>query len=216
MSTMRGPFRRLSERSVPTTASHRPNLRAKAALVSVLAIGYIFTARAAAQDRQSFQHPSSIRGTVINGVTHEPIAHALVYTSDDRFAGWTDSDGHFDYPLPKTVTDVVSFPGGQLYGFPPIYYTGAADFTVATSIQLKSGDTFETDLSPVRQPNYPVQIPLADESRTSLSSFLFKVTIALGIRLVITPRGTGSKERFPMGLTSCQWSRLSPMPRAER
>ncbi|MGA7317744.1 MAG: carboxypeptidase-like regulatory domain-containing protein [Silvibacterium sp.] len=238
-----------------------------------------------AQDLQSPQRPNSIRGTVINGVTHEPIGRALVYTPDDRFARWTDSEGHFDYPLPKTVTDGSSFllatgqnqsqytfccvqarkpgflsdpnqsqgtemalgseptitlipeglikgrvalpssdaafgivveifsrqvqdgtfrwvrggtvqansngefrfaellpgeykivthefldndpsamlPGGQLYGYPPVYFPGAMDFAVATAVQLKAGQTFEADLSPVRQPYYQVQIPVADE-----------------------------------------------------
>ena len=279
LSNLRGPCRRWSECSGPNTASLRPHTRTRAVIVSALAIGYFFTVRAAAQDQQSFQHSSSIRGTVINGVTHEPIARALVYTSDDHFAGWTDNDGHFEYPLPKAATDVVGLhrprntfccvqarkpgflsdpnqspgaemapgseptivlipeglikgrvtlpssdgalgitvqlfsrqvqdgmfhwvqgsqvransngefrfaelsageykivthelmdndpsamlPGGQLYGFPPIYYPGAVDFTVATPIQLKAGQTVEADLSPVRQPYYPVQIPVADE-----------------------------------------------------
>jgi hypothetical protein len=254
-------------------------------MVSLLAMGSIFAACAIAQDLQSPQRPSSIRGTVINGVTHEPIGRALVYTPDDRFARWTDSDGHFDYPLPKTVTDVSSFPlatgqnqsqytfccvqarkpgflsdpnqsqgtemalgseptitlipeglikgrvalpssdaafgivveifsrqvqdgtfrwvkgtsmqansngefrfaellpgeykivthelldndpsamlpGGQLYGYPPVYFPGAVDFTVATAVRLKAGQTFEAALSPLRQPYYQVQIPVADE-----------------------------------------------------
>jgi hypothetical protein len=282
---MRGVFRRSSQCSVPYTAIHRPNRRAAAAMVSLLAMGSIFGARAIAQGLQSPQQPSSIRGTVVNGVTHEPIGRALVYTPDDRFARWTDSDGHFDYPLPENVTDGASFPlatgqsqsqytfccvqarkpgflsdpnqsqgaemalgseptitlipeglikgrvslpssdaafgivveifsrqvqngtfhwvrglaaranskgefrfaellpgeykivthefmdtdpsvmlpGGQLYGYPPVYFPGAVDFTVATPVQLKAGQTFEAGLSPVRQPYYQVQIPVAEE-----------------------------------------------------
>src|SRR5277367_2761446 len=110
LTLMRGVFRRPAQRSVPYTAIHRPNRRAAAAMVSLLAMVSIFVARAIAQGLQSPEHPSSIRGTVVDGVTHEPIGRALVYTPDDRFARWTDSDGHFDYPLPKTVTDGASFP----------------------------------------------------------------------------------------------------------
>jgi hypothetical protein len=71
----------------------------------------MFAVRVVAQDQQFHQRPSSIRGTVINGSTREPIGHALVYSQDNRFATWTDGDGHFEYPLPKTITDDASAPG---------------------------------------------------------------------------------------------------------
>jgi hypothetical protein len=43
----------------------------------------------------------SIRGTVVNGVTHEPIGRALVYSPDNRLAAMTDSEGHFEFTLAK-------------------------------------------------------------------------------------------------------------------
>ncbi len=107
---MRGVFRRSSQCSVPYTAIHSPNRRAAAAMVSLLAMGSIFGARAIAQGLQSPQQPSSIRGSVVNGVTHEPIGRALVYTPDDRFARWTDSDGHFDIHFPRTLPTAPAFP----------------------------------------------------------------------------------------------------------
>jgi hypothetical protein len=229
------------------------------------------------------EHPSTIRGSVINKMTHEPIGRALVYSPDNRFARWTDGEGHFDYPIPKAaaadpgilpgmqtqpqpdftlccvmarkpgfVTDPndergveisagreptialipeglikgrVSLPssdaatgitvqlfsrrvqdgmfrwipgptvqanssgefrfadllpgqyrlvthelmdtdpttmlrGGQLYGFAPVYFPAAPDFAAAPPIVLKAGQTFEADLSPARQPYYPVRIPV--------------------------------------------------------
>jgi len=39
----------------------------------------------------------SLRGTVVNSVTHEPIGRALVYSSDTRFATMTDSEGRFEF-----------------------------------------------------------------------------------------------------------------------
>ena len=248
-------------------------------------MGSVFTVRAVAQDQQFHPRPSSIRGTVINGLTHEPIGRALVYTQDNRFATWTDSEGHFDYPLPKTVGDDVGvlslagpnqsrftfccvqarkpgflsdpdqeqgaemtsgreptialipeglikgrvslpssdaafgididlfsrqvqngtfhwvrsaavransngefrfaellpgeyklvthelmdrdpstmLPGRQPYGFPPVYFPGAMDFTAATPIQLRAGQTFEADLPLLRQPYYQVRIPVAED-----------------------------------------------------
>jgi hypothetical protein len=253
-------------------------------------MGSVFGAPAAAQDRLSIQHPASIRGTVINALTGEPISRALVFTPDQRFGQMTDSEGHFDYVLPKADADGagvsgtqgqgqfqfefcclqarkpgflsdpnqeqgaelvlgsepvialipeglikgrVSLPssdaasgitvqmysrqvqdgafhwmrgpavkansngefrfaelrpgeykivthelmdtdplarirGGQLYGYPPVYYPGAVDFTAASPIQIKAGQTFEADLSPVRQPYYSVRLPVANEVENAM------------------------------------------------
>jgi hypothetical protein len=43
----------------------------------------------------------TIRGIVINSVTHEPIARALVSSPDNRFATLTNSEGRFEFTLPK-------------------------------------------------------------------------------------------------------------------
>jgi hypothetical protein len=63
---------------------------------------------------------------------------------------WMDND-------PETTV-----PGGQLYGFPPVYYPSASDFAAASTIQLAAGETFQADMSLVRQPYYPVKIPVAN------------------------------------------------------
>ncbi len=57
---------------------------------------------------------------------------------------------------------VGTVPGGQLYGFPPVYYPGAADFAAAAPIELLAGQTVEADLSLSRQPYYDVRIPVAN------------------------------------------------------
>jgi hypothetical protein len=44
--------------------------------------------------------PSSIHGTVLNRVTHEPIGRALVYSPDRQFATLTDDRGYFEFKLP--------------------------------------------------------------------------------------------------------------------
>ena len=54
----------------------------------------------------------------------------------------------------------TTIPGGQLYGFPPVYYPGASNFAAASPIQLTAGQTFQADISLVRQPYYPVRIPV--------------------------------------------------------
>jgi hypothetical protein len=63
---------------------------------------------------------------------------------------WMDND-------PETT-----IPGGQLFGFPPVYYPSASDFAAASTIELTAGQTFEADMSLVRQPYYPVKIPVAN------------------------------------------------------
>src|ERR1700688_1106316 len=44
--------------------------------------------------------PDSVHGTVINNKTHEPIARALVYSPDNRYATMTDDRGHFEFKFP--------------------------------------------------------------------------------------------------------------------
>ena len=254
-----------------------------AALAFLLLLSQFVAPGAFAQDRESLEHPTTIRGTVINRITREPIGRALVYSPDNRFARLTDGEGHFEYPIPKAaatepgnflgvqtqrqgdftfccvmarkpgfvadpneeqgveisadreptialtpeghVKGRVLLPssdaatgirvqlfsrqvqdgvfrwipgrtvqansngefrfaellpgeyklvthelmdsdpatrlrGGQLYGFPPIYFPAAPDFAAAAPIVLKAGQTFEADFSPARQAYYPVRIPV--------------------------------------------------------
>jgi hypothetical protein len=43
----------------------------------------------------------TIKGTVIDSVTREPISRALVFSSDNRFATLTDSEGRFEFSMAK-------------------------------------------------------------------------------------------------------------------
>jgi hypothetical protein len=43
----------------------------------------------------------TIRGTVVNSVTHEPIGRALVFSLDNRFAMMCDAGGHFEFKIPR-------------------------------------------------------------------------------------------------------------------
>jgi hypothetical protein len=76
-----------------------------AILAASLACCLLLAARLPAQESPS-PETQKIRGTVINSVTHEPIGHALVYSPDNRLAGFTDSEGHFEFtiPVPPTPT----------------------------------------------------------------------------------------------------------------
>jgi hypothetical protein len=54
---------------------------------------------------------STISGTVINSVTQSPISRALVSTSDERCAAFTDSAGHFELNLGKQRAVPSAAPG---------------------------------------------------------------------------------------------------------
>jgi hypothetical protein len=92
----------------------------RALILGALVAGwFIYPEQAYGQNQQPDKGGGAVRGTVVNGVTHEPIARALVYSTDNRFAMLTDSEGHFEF----TPTEVSyensgsSFTGSQVYGF---------------------------------------------------------------------------------------------------
>jgi hypothetical protein len=88
------------------------------------------------------------------------------------FTTWADGEFRFcdlaagTYKLgtnEELDRDPLTFtPGGELFGYPPVFYPGAADFSSASVIQLAAGATFEAKLSPTRHEYYPVRIPIAN------------------------------------------------------
>jgi hypothetical protein len=101
----------------------------------------------------------------------------------------TDSNGEFRFaellPRPyKLVTHelmdndpALTVPGGQAYGFAPVYYPGASDFAAAGTIQLAAGQIFQADLSVVRQPYYTVRIPVVNGGQYA------------GMNITVSPQG---------------------------
>jgi hypothetical protein len=241
------------------------------------------------QQPQPDEEPTSIKGTVVNTVTHTPIARALVFSPDNRLATLTDGEGNFSFSWPKpesngvfvfngnpsgltarkpgflndphdrrqaetsgselTVTiplmpealikgrvissdadptqgitvqiyfrqvqdgmpkwvqmgstrtnsngefrfaelqpgtykllsnesldndPATTIPGGQQFGFPPVYYPGVSDFAAAGIIQLTAGQTVQTDIPLTRQPYYPIKIPVSN-----LETNAFNVTVSV-------------------------------------
>ena len=53
-------------------------------------------------------------------------------------------------------------PGGQRYGFPPVYFPGGSDFNSATTIEVTAAGTVEADFSLTQQPYYDVKIPVTN------------------------------------------------------
>jgi hypothetical protein len=75
---------------------------------------YLQTAHS--QDAQEPNAASnSLRGTVINSVTREPIARALVATADNRFAEFTDDQGCFEFQLPRIESNSSSPAEGMAF-----------------------------------------------------------------------------------------------------
>jgi len=59
-------------------------------------------ARLSAQSSTAgIEHTDSLRGTVVNSATHEPISRALVFSPDNRYATMTDDRGHFELTFPR-------------------------------------------------------------------------------------------------------------------
>ena len=113
--------------------------------------------------------------------------------------------------------DPVSMPpGGQLYGYPPIYYPGVDDFAAASTIHLMAGQVFQTELSPVRQPYYRVSIPVLN----SESSYSPNLTVSRhghagpGYSLGYNPEKHTIEGMLPSGNYLVQVADFGPNPAA--
>jgi hypothetical protein len=90
----------------------------------VLAIGVLVAAsagsgRSVAQGLNAEEKEiETIRGTVVNSVTHEAIGRALVYSPDSRFAVMCDAGGHFEFKIPRAKNQAGN--GSSL-----VFYDGA-------------------------------------------------------------------------------------------
>ncbi|MGB2664799.1 MAG: hypothetical protein WAK48_12390, partial [Candidatus Acidiferrum sp.] len=49
-------------------------------------------------------------------------------------------------------------PGAAMFGYPPIYYSNTTDFSTASAIVVKAGETAQVNLTVARREYYPVQI----------------------------------------------------------
>ncbi len=81
--------------------------------ILLLIVGHACVGKAYGQDPQPDERPHQVHGIVINSVTRAPISRALVYTADNRYAALTDSEGRFEFTLPRASTEAteVSFEG---------------------------------------------------------------------------------------------------------
>jgi len=94
------------------------------------------------------------------------------WVSADTFRTWADGEFRFSNLAAGTYKlltheqlDQDSFtvvPGRQRFGYPPVFYPGASDFSAASPIQLASGTTFQANFSPTRREYYPIKIPVVN------------------------------------------------------
>ena len=70
--------------------------------VAVLCYGLALTS--SAQTTRHGEEASTLRGTVLNSVTHEPVGRALVYSPDNRFATFADASGRFEFRFAASET----------------------------------------------------------------------------------------------------------------
>jgi hypothetical protein len=85
--------------------SNRPSTTSVFALAcSILVLSSAFGQGVQTESPQE----ETIRGTVVNSLTHEPIGRALVFSPDEEFATLTDNDGHFALAFPSSQDEPVS------------------------------------------------------------------------------------------------------------
>jgi hypothetical protein len=102
----------------------------------------------------------TIKGTVVNSITHEPIGRALVYSPDNRFAMMSDPGGHFAFKIPRPKNEaengngsgVVFYAGNgsqfRSLGGPDVLIARKPGFLSDESAQQVSlSDTAEQDLT---------------------------------------------------------------------
>lgn len=88
------------------------------------------------------------------------------------FTSWIDGEFRFSgleagtYKLitheQMDLESMVPVPGAPLFGYPPIYYPNTTDFSQASPIVLRAGETAQLNFSVARRQYYPVHIPVAN------------------------------------------------------
>src|SRR6267143_6726642 len=77
------------------------SLKALAFGIAALSCCSSITRLSAQSTTPGIEQTDSLRGTVVNSLTHEPINRALVFSPDNRFATMTDDRGHFEFIFPR-------------------------------------------------------------------------------------------------------------------
>jgi hypothetical protein len=90
----------------------------------------------------------------------------------DRFTTWLDGEFRFSNLRAGTYKLITNeqmdrnsqfpVPGAKLFGYPPVYYPNTTDFSLATPITVRAGETAEVNLAVARRAYYPVRIAVGN------------------------------------------------------
>ena len=146
--------RRLGTRFVPLTVAPL-----------VLAGLIVAAPRSSAQSSDSSEPQETVRGTVVNSATHEPIPGALVQSPDSRFATRTDNQGRFEFAIPKANATPSPAPAGPAGPDVTLPITAISELTPETGRPLmltarKPGFLENNNLSSLDLYNHSKEITL--------------------------------------------------------
>jgi hypothetical protein len=163
-----------------------PNLRqrisqrtSRRAVISFffLAVACLSTALSSAQsmsgnvsnNRSDNTDTDTIHGIVTNSVTHEPIARALVSSPDNRFAALTNSEGRFEFTLPKADSTPA----------------GGSDSNAPVSAPIQSGISNRPYMLMARKPGFRAAVNsqaqnLQNEALNDFSLMLIPESLIVG------------------------------------
>ena len=120
-------------------------------------VGHVILPGSDGSDRIALElYRHSVRG----GQEHWDAAGNVATRADGGFRFAELADGDYKVlTLELLDRDPITFkPGGQMYGYPPLYYPSAMDFATAATIHLAAGEMFELTMSPVKRAYYPVKL----------------------------------------------------------
>lgn len=117
-----------------TVARFLADRRVRNSILSLCTLAFLAaTACAQGQDGKILSEDSyTIRGVVVNSVTHAAVPHALAFSSDNRFAKLTDDEGRFEFKVPRPQPEGTS---GSQTTFSTFSSRGVAS-RIVTSVSL--------------------------------------------------------------------------------
>jgi hypothetical protein len=95
-----------------------------------------------------------------------------IWSPTRTFTTWADGEFRFselEAGTYKLITheqmdrdSLPPVPGAQLFGYPPIYYQNTTDFSAASAIEVKAGETAQANLTVARREYHPVRIAVTN------------------------------------------------------
>ena len=105
-----------------------------------------------------------LRKQVQDGRAHWNPINSTMTRSDGEFRFAELSPGVYKLLTHELLDrDPLTFDSrGQLYGYPPVYFPAANNFSSGSAIQLSAGMIFQANFSPTKREYYPVRIAVTN------------------------------------------------------